>query len=105
MLYQATLSDALRAIVKPDDIEMLKRVTADAVAQIVANPEIAQSLKNYTPGDFHPRRQIDIRAGNSSTIVLKLFVGWSHVYGCWHVLIEDGNDDQIEKQILPLGSN
>jgi hypothetical protein len=103
--YQATLSDALRLVAKPEYIELLKEICQRAVDRIADDAEVASTLRAVSPGGAHPRRQIDIRPHGSERVVLKLFVAWAPTLGCWHVFVEGGEEMVLESLVLTPESN
>ncbi len=69
----------------------------DCVQQIAGNESIAASLKVPVPG-HKTLRQIDIKIGPNTPVILKNFVFWDAKNDRWHCLTELGIENYWEEK-------
>lgn len=95
--YVASLTDTVKAIIpclrEQGKYDLFLGLIDSAVATVVGDPEIAESLKKgkEEPGGV-TMRGITMRSYYKGPAIVTCYVFWNDLYDCWHVLIESPSE-------------
>jgi hypothetical protein len=96
--YVCSYSKNLRHAIDvyPEVKDTIRRHVESLVNYVIADKEIADSLKVKSPGG-RILRQMDIRRDDDNSIILKTFIHWNWDVNVWHVLVEGPDETCFEK--------